>query len=78
MSNAKSGGELSRIRSTDGCVSFSLNDSWTGKKSFELINQDHNLNVTSKCFHVRKIIKYTCTHERTHIHARGCMRSRKI
>lgn len=54
MLNSRSG-KSRQISSTDGCVSFSLNDSWTGKKLFEVINQDHNLYATSKDFHVRKI-----------------------
>lgn len=63
MLNSRSG-KSRQISSTDGCVSFSLNDSWTGKKLFEVINQDHNLYATSKDLHVRKMTK--CLWKRVH------------
>lgn len=44
-------GEI-RIQSTDGCVSISLNDSWTGKQLLELIDHDYNQHMTSQEFQV--------------------------
>lgn len=46
-------GELTRVGTTDSCVSISLNDSWTGKKLLESIGHDYNLHVSSEEFHVR-------------------------
>lgn len=37
----------------DGCVSISLNDSWTGKKLLEFIDHDYNLHVSPEEFQVR-------------------------
>lgn len=52
LSGSKSAESL-RVGSSDGCVSISLNDSWTGKKLLDYIDHDYNLRMTSKEFQVR-------------------------
>lgn len=47
--------ESLRVGSSEGCVSISLNDSWTGKKLFDYIDHNYNLHMTSKEFQVRKM-----------------------
>lgn len=55
MLSASKSVESLRVGSSEGCVSISLNDSWTGKKLLDYIDHDSNLHMTSKEFQVRKM-----------------------
>lgn len=48
-------GDEPRIRTTDSCVSISLNDSWTGRKLLESFGYDSNSYVTADEFNVRNL-----------------------
>lgn len=60
MLSASKSVESLRIGSSDGCVSISLNDSWTGRKLLDYIDHDYNreVHMTSKEFQVRKMNLY--------------------
>lgn len=44
-----------RVKTTDSCVSISLNDSWTGRKLLESFGYDYNSYVPSEEFNVRSL-----------------------
>lgn len=58
MLSASKSVESLRSGSAEGCVSISLNDSWTGRKLLDYIDHDYNLHMTSKEFQVRKMNLY--------------------
>lgn len=53
MSERGTSSELLCVGSADGCVSISLNDSWTGKKLLDSIDHDYNLHMSPEEFQVR-------------------------
>lgn len=44
-----------RVKTTDSCVSISLNDSWTGRKLLESFGYDYNSYMPSEEFNVRNL-----------------------
>lgn len=62
MSKRENSGE-SGLGSADGCVSISLNDSWTGKKLLEFIDHDYSQHMSSEEFQVCNDSIYTHTYK---------------